>query len=253
MKVRAIIVDDVKLARDRLKLLLTDEQVDISAECRNGREAIEAIRTLKPDLVFLDVQMPKIGGFDVVTAIGPENMPSVIFATAFDEFAVRAFEVNAMDYLLKPIDKERLSKAMARVRGELNVRKVSSEMESRLRKLLKDVNTEKQFLKRVAVSSSGETIFIAISDIDWIAAAGHYIELHVGGQHHLIRESITNMETKLDPELFVRIHRSTIVNLDRIKSMQPLFNGDHLIVLHDGTELNLSRTYHEQLFSRLLR
>jgi two-component system, LytTR family, response regulator len=253
MKIRTIIVDDVKLARTRIRLLIKDGEIEIIAECKNGREAIEAIRNLKPDLVILDIQMPKIDGFEVVETIGAENMPTVIFATAYDEFAVRAFEVNAIDYLLKPFDEERLAKAIARVKREFTKEKPAIGIEEKLRRLLKEVRTEEQYLRRIPVKSSRGTIFVQTGEIDWIGAAGNYLELHTGQKIHLIRESLSKIEQELDPKMFVRIHRSVIVNLDRIKSLHPLFNGDHLIILHDGSELNVSRTYNEKLLSRLLK
>ncbi|HEX8286737.1 MAG TPA: LytTR family DNA-binding domain-containing protein [Pyrinomonadaceae bacterium] len=250
MSIKTIIVDDVELARERIKILLDDAEIEIVAECENGREAIETIRNLKPDLVFLDVQMPKIGGFDVIETIGAQQMPTVIFVTAYDEFALRAFEVNAIDYLLKPFDEERLAKAVARAKREIE-REKPSEIEDKLRKLLKEVKTEPQYLKRIPVKSARGTTLILTEEIDWIAAAGHYLELHAGRETHLIREKLSQLEMKLDPQVFMRIHRSTIVNLDRVKSLHPLFNGDQLVILKDGKELNLSRTYYEKLMQRL--
>ena len=253
MSIRTIIVDDVDLARERIKILLDDADLEIVAECANGREAIKAIQTLKPDLVFLDIQMPKISGFEVVEAIGVEEMPAVIFVTAYDEFALRAFEVNAVDYLLKPFDQERLKKAVARARREIERQSPAGKVEEKLRRLLKEVRSEPRYLKRIPVKSARGTILVLTEEIDWIGSAGHYVELHAGGEKHLIREQLSRLEGKLDPEKFVRIHRSKIVNLDSIKSLHPLFNGDHLIILKNGEELNLSRTYHEKLLTLLTR
>lgn len=251
MSIKTIIVDDVELARDRINMLLDDAEIEIIAECENGREAIEAIRNLQPDLVFLDVQMPKIDGFDVINAIGVDKMPIVIFVTAYDEFALRAFEVNAVDYLLKPFDEQRLAKAVARAKGELKKQKSSPDIEQKLRNLLKEIRSEPYYLRRIPVKTARGTILILTEEIDWIASSGHYLELHVGDETHLIREKLSNIEAKLDPQLFMRIHRSTIINLDRIKSLHPLFNGDHLVILKNGRELNLSRTYHEKLMTQL--
>lgn len=252
MSIRTIIVDDVELARERIKILLSDRaEIEIVAECANGREAIEAVRQLNPDLIFLDVQMPTISGFEVVETIGVEQMPAVIFVTAYDEFALQAFEVNAVDYLLKPFDEERLKKAIERAKREIRQKESSSVIKEHLRSLLKEVKSEPKFLKRIPVKSARGTILVLTEEIDWITAAGHYVELHAGKETHLIREQITNLEQKLDPEKFIRIHRSIIVNLDSIKSLHPLFNGDHLIILRDGTELNMSRTYHQKLISLL--
>jgi two-component system LytT family response regulator len=253
MSIRTIIVDDVDLARERIKLLLCDAELEIVAECANGREAIRAITTLRPDLVFLDIQMPKIGGFEVVEAVGVEEMPAVIFVTAYDEFALRAFEVNAVDYLLKPFDEERLKRAVERARREITRQSPAGEVEEKLRRLLQEVRGETKFLKRIPVKSARHTTLVLTDEIDWISSAGHYLELHAGGETHLIREQLSRLEAKLDPEKFVRIHRSTIVNLDSIKSLHPLFNGDHLVVLKSGQELNLSRTFHERLMALLIR
>src|SRR5215207_7974227 len=253
MSIRTIIVDDVELARERIRILLDDPEVEIVAECANGREAVQAIGRLRPDLVFLDVQMPKVGGFEVVEAVGVEAMPAVIFVTAYDEYALRAFEVNAVDYLLKPFDQERLSKAVARAKRAVGRQMPAGEIEEKLRRLLREVRGEPQHLKRIPVKSARDTTLIPTERIDWVSAAGHYLELHVGGATHLIREQLSRLEARLDPEQFVRVHRSVIVNLDRIKSLRPLFNGDHLIILKNGQELNLSRTYHDKLMKLLAR
>ncbi|HEX8367391.1 MAG TPA: LytTR family DNA-binding domain-containing protein [Pyrinomonadaceae bacterium] len=253
MSIRTIIVDDVDLARERIKILLDDAEIEIAGECANGREAIEAIRNLQPDLVFLDVQMPQIGGFDVIETIGVEKMPAVIFVTAYDEFALRAFEINAVDYLLKPFDEERLKKAVERAKREIQRKEPANEIEERLRRLLKEVKSEPKYLKRIPVKSSRGTTLVLTEEIDWINSAGHYLEIHAGSETHLIRERLSQIEQRLDPETFVRVHRSIIVNLDRIKSLHPLFNGDHLIILQNGRELNLSRTYHEKLMLLLSR
>jgi two-component system LytT family response regulator len=252
MSIRTIIVDDVELAREHVKILLNDSEIEIVAECENGREAIETIQNLKPDLVFLDVQMPKIGGFKVIETIGAEKMPTVIFVTAYDEFALRAFEVNAIDYLLKPFDEVRLAKAVERAKREIKKQEPSAEIEEKLRKLLKEVKTEPQYLRRIPVKSSRGMTLVLTEEIDWIAASGHYLELHAGRDTHLIREKLSQIETRLDPRKFMRIHRSTIVNLDHIKTIHPLFSGDQLIVMKDGQELNLSRTYYEKLMLRLM-
>jgi two-component system LytT family response regulator len=251
MKIRTLIVDDMNLARDRIKMLLAaDEEIEIVAECANGREAVLAIEKLKPELVFLDVQMPQMGGFDVVRAIGAEQMPTTIFVTAYDEFALRAFEVNALDYLLKPFDEDRLEKAVRRAKQE--IKKVEQEsLDERLIKLLNNVKIEPKYLKRIPVKSAKQTILLSTDDIEWIAASGNYLELHAGKNIHLIRERLTQLEQKLDPEKFARIHRSTIVNIEHIKTLQPLFNGDHLIILQNGTELNMSRTFRGNLFAML--
>jgi two-component system, LytTR family, response regulator len=202
-------------------------------------------------LVFLDVQMPKIGGFEVIETIGVSKMPTVIFVTAYDEFALRAFEVNALDYLLKPFDAARLAKSIARAKRQIKLEDPAAGIEEKLRKLLVEVKTGPKYLRRLLVKSSRSTILVLTDEIDWITSAGNYLKLHTGRDTHLIREKLSQLETKLDPKDFMRIHRSTIVNLQRIKSLHPLFNGDQLIVLRDGQELNLSRTYYNQLIERL--
>lgn len=251
MKIRAIIVDDVDLARDRVKRLLTGSEIEVVAECANGREAIKSIINLKPDLVFLDVQMPEIGGFEVIETIGIENMPPVIFVTAHDNFVLRAFETNAVGYLLKPLDPERLEKALARAKRQLNHETPKSEIEEKLKQLLDEVKPQPKYLKRIPVKSARGTVLILTDEIDWIGAAGHYLELHVGQTTYLIRDRLSRIVQKLDSDKFARIHRSTIVNLDRIQTLTPLFHGDYLVVLRNGVELNMSRTFHENLMSRL--
>jgi two-component system, LytTR family, response regulator len=251
MSIRTIIIDDMTIARERIKRLLQkDADIEVIAECRNGQEAVNAIRALSPDLVFLDVQMPKIDGFDVVGKIGAEEMPAVIFVTAYDDFALRAFEINAIDYLLKPFDEERLLRAVERAKREIKARQ-SGDFNNQLSRLLEEVKKDSKFLKRIAVRSGQQTIILQTEEIDWIGAARVYCELHVGRDVHLIREPLKEFEEKLDPEKFVRVHRSTIVNIDRVKALHPLFNNDHLIILNDGTELNLSRTYYPKLMSLL--
>lgn len=253
-EIKVLVVDDELLGRERICSLLGEyADIKIAGECVNGREAVEAIRNLKPDLVFLDVQMPKIDGFGVVEIIGAENMPAVIFVTAYDKYAIRAFEINAVDYLLKPFDEERFEKAVERAKREIKRHEAPAEIKENLRKLLEEVKPEPQFLKRVPVKSANGTTFVPAEEIDWISAAGHYIELHIGNETHLIREKLSVIETKLDPQIFMRIHRSTIVNLERIKSLHPMFNGDQLVILKNGRELNLSRNYYDKLKIHLMR
>ncbi|HEX8267471.1 MAG TPA: LytTR family DNA-binding domain-containing protein [Pyrinomonadaceae bacterium] len=253
-EIKVLIVDDEFLGRERIRSLLSEHaDIKIVGECVNGRETVEAIQNLKPDLVFLDVQMPKIDGFEVVQIIGTENMPVVIFVTAYDEYAIRAFEINAMDYLLKPFDKERFEKAVDRAKREIKTQESPTEIRENLRELLKEVKNEPIYLKRIPVKSARGTTFVPTEEIDWISAAGHYLELHIGNETHLIREKLSEIETKLDPQMFMRIHRSTIVNLDRIKSLHPIFNGDQLLILKNGRELNLRRNYYDELMIRLTR
>jgi two-component system, LytTR family, response regulator len=253
-EIKVLVVDDEFLGRERIRSLLGEHaDIEIVGECVNGREAVEAIQNLKPDLVFLDVQMPKIGGFEVVEMIGAENMPAVIFVTAYDAHAIRAFEINAVDYLLKPFDEERFEKAVDRAVREIKTQELLAEIKGNLQKSRQEVQTEPQFLKRVPVKSASGTTFVPTEEIDWISASGHYLELHTGNKTHLIREKLSAIETKLDPQIFMRIHRSTIVNLDRIKSLHPMFNGDQLVILKNGRELNLSRNYYDKLKLHFMR
>lgn len=252
-EIKVLIVDDEFLGRERIRSLLKDHaDIKIVGECVNGREAVEAIQNLQPDLVFLDVQMPKIDGFEVVEIIGAENMPVVIFVTAYDEYAIEAFEVNAVDYLLKPFDKERFEKAVDRAKCGIESQDSPTEIRGNLRELLKEVENEPRFLKRIPVKSARGTAIVLAEEIDWIASSGHYLELHIGDETHLIRERISLIETKLNPRIFMRIHRSTIVNVNRIESLHPMFNGDQLVILKNGCELNLSRNYYDKLMSNLI-
>jgi len=252
-KIRTLIVDDMKLARGHIKqYLIKDAEIEIVGECANGREAVKAINDKKPDLVFLDVQMPGVDGFGVIEKIGVEQMPAIIFVTAFDEFALKAFDANATDYLLKPFDEERLTRAVARAKKGIKHPK-PIDLDERLRRVLEEVRPMQtpKYLKRIAVKNAAHTFILPTDDIDWIGAAGNYVELHVGRETYLIRERLSQLEEKLDPEKFVRVHRSTIVRVDRIKKLHPLFNDDHVIELYTGAKLNASRTYNEKLLSLL--
>lgn len=251
MKIRTLIVDDMPLARERIRMLLrTEQEIEIIGERADGDQAVEAIKNLKPELVFLDVQMPGLDGFGVVEKIGVERMPVVVFVTAYDEFAIKAFEVSALDYLLKPFEEEQLNRAVKRAKGEIQKRQ-ASDLNNHLRQLLAAVKPETKYLKRLVVKTAAQTILVQTEDIDWIGAAGNYLELHVGKETYLVREQISRIELNLDPEKFARIHRSTIVNLDRIKTLHPLFNGDHITVLRDETKLNMSRSFYGKLLLRL--
>jgi len=251
IKIPTLIVDDMPLARERIRMLLcTDQEIEIVGERADGDEAVEAVKNLKPELVFLDVQMPGLDGFGVVEKIGVERMPVVVFVTAYDEVAIKAFEVSALDYLLKPFEEEQLTRAVKRAKGEIQKRQ-ASDLNNHLRQLLAAVKPETKYLKRLVVKMAAQTILVQTEDIDWIGAAGNYLELHVGKETYLVRERISRIELNLDPEKFARIHRSTIVNLDRIKTLHPLFNGDHITILRDGTKLNMSRAFYGKLLLRL--
>ncbi len=243
---RTIIVDDEPLARERLKRFLRDESdVEIVAECGNGNDAIEKIKELRPDLVFLDIQMPEKNGFDVIRALGPKLIPTVIFVTAYDQYALKAFDVHALDYLLKPSTKERVHRAVGRARDHLSNGPKDS-IDDRLIALIEDLKQEKRYLDRLVVKSNGRVFFLKADEIDWIEAAGNYVKLHTGRDAHMIRETMNGIEGKLDPKKFIRIHRSTVVNIDRIKELHPMFSGDYAVILRDNTELSLSRNYRDR-------
>ena len=248
MPIRTLIVDDEPLAREKLRSFLEAEpDIEVVGECRDGREALLAIEADKPDLVFLDIQMPELGGFEVLDNVEPENLPAVIFVTAFDQYALRAFEVHAIDYLLKPFDRDRLRQALERARREQE-RQELGEVQKQLRALLADLDKQKpQFAERLVVKSAGRVVFVKVDDIDWVDAAGNYVKLHSHGEGHLLRETMSHLEERLDPKRFLRIHRSTIVNIERIKELQQQFHGDYLVVLKSGQRLTLSRSYRDRI------
>jgi len=233
------------LARDRIKRFLRDETgVEIIGECGNGTDAIAAIKKESPDLVFLDIQMPEKTGFDVVKSLNG-RMPAVVFVTAYDQYALQAFDVHALDYLLKPFTRERIHRAVSRARESIESRRMGN-IDERLISLIADLKQEKKYLERLVVKTTGRVFFLRTEEIDWIEAAGNYVKLHVGRETHMIRETMNGIEGKLDPDKFLRIHRSTVVHIDRIKELHPMFSGDYAVILRDGTELALSRNYRER-------
>ena len=241
---RALIVDDEPLARRRLRTLLKDEAgIAIVGECDDGPSAVAAARRHAPDVMFLDVQMPGMSGFDVIEALGPARCPAIVFVTAYDAYAMQAFDVHAIDYLLKPFDRKRLRQAVTRARA-LTMR--ASEVGRQLAALMSEIRTTRP-LDRFVVKSRGKVYFVRADEIDWIEASGHYLTLHVGREEHLIRGTIKDVESRLDRERFVRVHRSTIVNVDRIKELLPAFHGEYVIVLRDSTRLSSSRGHSERL------
>ncbi len=246
MKIRTLVVDDEPLARDRVKRFLRDEtDIAVIGECGDGAEAIKAIRQEKPELVFLDIQMPEKNGFEVIKSLDAKSIPAVVFVTAYDQYALQAFDVHALDYLLKPFNRERLHRAVNRAREHIENRNRGA-LDQRLISLIADLKTEKKYLERLVVKSVGRVFFLRIDEIDWIEAAGNYVKLHVGRESHLIRETMNGIETKLNPDKFLRIHRSTVVNIDRIKELHPMFSGDYSVILRNGAELPLSRNYRER-------
>jgi two-component system LytT family response regulator len=252
-KIRALIVDDEPIARRGIRQLLrTEPDVEIVGECADGREAVAAIEERKPDLIFLDVQMPLMGGFGVVETVGAENLPAVVFVTAYDEHAIRAFEVNALDYLLKPVDPERFQKTLARVRaqaGASKAQRLDHKLSALLRSLdeLKAPGAQPAPAGRIVIREQGRISFLGTDEIDWLCAHGNYVQLHAGREAHLLRETVDGMERKLDPCKFVRLRRSTIVRAERIKELHPLFNGEYAVILKDGTRLQSSRRYRKNL------
>jgi two-component system LytT family response regulator len=254
----AIVADDEKLARRRLVRLIEETgEAEVVAACAGGREAVEQTVALQPQLLFLDVQMPDLDGFGVLQEITGKASPATVFVTAFDQYAVRAFEVHAVDYLLKPFDTARFKDAFARAHDRVSNRgRAGSSEDDRMRALLADyISTtqqpSKQALDRVAVRVDGVLKVIRTSDIDWLETDGNYIRLHVGGTSHLLRSTAAAIEPQLDPRAFIRIHRRYIVNVDRIVEVQPWFAGDAILILRNGAKLRVSRTYRERLHARL--
>jgi two-component system LytT family response regulator len=250
MKIRALIVDDELPARELIAALLRDEpDVEIVGECANGRAAVAAIERLAPDLVFLDVQMPGLDGFGVLAELPVARLPLVVFVTAFDEHAVRAFEVHALDYLLKPFEYDRLRLSVQRARAQLAQRS-QADYQARLLGLLDDLQKAQPW-NRVAVREAGRVVFVKPDDVDWIEAEGNYLCLHVGKKSYLLRETMNAAETSLASKKFLRINRSALVNLERVKEWQPMFHGDSVLILENGTRLTVSRVYRES-FNRLV-
>jgi two-component system LytT family response regulator len=252
-KIRTLIVDDEPLARQNLHVLLKDDpEIEIIGECGSGHEALRVIQAKPPDLLFLDIQMPEMNGFDVLKRIDRERLPAIIFVTAFDQYALKAFEVHALDYLLKPFNDERFEKALRQAKSQLEQREINN-LSRKLFALLEDRQDVSQadkpeqtaLLTRVMIKSTSRVFFLKVDEIDWIEADDYYVKLHTGRKSHLLRETMGELEAKLDAGKFLRIHRSTIVNIDRIKELSPLFNGDYAVILQDGTELKLSRSRRE--------
>ena len=254
MSIRTIIVDDEPLAREKLRGYLESEaDIEIVAEAGDGRSAVEIIEHEKPDLVFLDVQMPELDGFQVIESLEVEPMPKVVFTTAYDQYAVKAFEVHAVDYLLKPFDRERFANAIEKVRASVDAPdEVTADalgsMRDRLEALLQEVERERHpYRDRLVIKASGRVVLLETEEIDWVDAAGNYVRLNAGEESHLLRETMNRLEDRLDPKRFLRIHRSTIVNIERIKELQQQFHGDYLVVLKTGQRLTLSRSYRDRL------
>jgi len=251
VKIQVLIVDDEPLARERIRKLLQKEaDLEIIGECADGIEAVAAIRKQRPDLVFLDVQMPELDGFGVLEQLESGPMPAVVFVTAHDQFALRAFEVHALDYLLKPFDAERFRNALERARDRVQGRQ-TGELSYRISELLADLRTGAKKQDRLAVKTGGKILFLRMAEIEWIEAADNYVNLHLGSEAHLHRETMAALEEKLPADKFMRISRSTIVNLERIRELQPLFHGEYAVIMRNGTRLTLTRSHRDKL-QRLL-
>jgi two-component system, LytTR family, response regulator len=249
--IRALVVDDEPLARERLRTLLAAApDCELAGEAADGAQAIAAIEELHPDLVFLDVQMPEVDGFDVLGALDPQTMPEVVFVTAYDKYALQAFERHAIDYLLKPFDNDRFYGALDRARTVVEAHR-QRRLNPALLRLIEQVSGNGRKPERLIFKSSGRVVFLPVESIDYVQATGNYVTVHAGAESHLLRDTMINLERKLDAGKFTRIHRSSIVNVDRIKTLEPVASGDYLVLLRNGARLQLSRTYRERLASRI--
>jgi len=243
---KVLIVDDEPLAREVVRLLLAaDPEVEVVGEC-SGAEGVETIARTRPDVLFLDVQMPEVDGFDLLEQLGPARAPTTVFVTAHADHAIRAFEVHALDYLLKPLDDARFARALGRAKEQVRLRGRGTP-DPRVGALLAERG---RYARRFLVKGRDKTLVVNAEDIDWIGAADYYVELHVGGQAHLLRETMNELEGKLDPEKFFRVHRSAIINLERVREIHPLFRGDCDLLLEGGRRVRLSRTRRAE-FERL--
>ena len=245
-KLRACIIDDEPIACRKVQRLLNeDREIELVGLCTNGEDALETIRKLLPDLIFLDIQMPVMDGFELLESLDVEKMPYVIFVTAYDEYAIRAFEVHALDYLLKPFDKKRFLEALRHAKSQIG--RAAHFDKNNFEMLLKEAAIRPRFLDRLVIKTDGKIILLKTELIDWIEARGKYEFVHAGEQSHLIREGMNHLEARLDPMKFVRIHKSTIVNVDKIHHLEPLFHSGFRLTLRNGTKLTISRRYRAKL------
>jgi two-component system LytT family response regulator len=250
-RLRVLLVDDEPLARHKMRLFLSDQaDVEILGECEDGTTAVDDILRLRPDIVFLDVQMPGMDGFGVLDAVRAEYLPEVVFVTAYDSYALKAFDIHALDYLLKPFDRERFLRSLSRARATLAERGEDS-LGARVVQLLDRLDATRRYLTRFVVRMGGRVYFLRAAKVDWLEAEGNYVVLHVGKEKHLIRDTMCRLEARLDPGQFVRIHRSTIVNFERIKELRSTLDGELMIVLEEGSKLAVSRGFRDGL-QRLL-
>jgi len=244
--IRALIADDEPLARKQISNSLQEfKEIEICAQCANGIETVQAVIEQQPDLMFLDIHMPEMDGMEVINAIGVEQIPFVIFVTAYDQYAIAAFEKHAFDYLLKPFTPKRFNEAVTRVVHFISERKEKQPAE-KLMQIMQELKTPNKYSSRIAIRSKSRIYFLPVDDIDWIESAGNYVDIHAGDQTHLLRETMSNLEVKLNPEHFIRIHRSAIVNLNRIIDIQPS-GYDFMVRMQNGKSLNMSRKYKEKL------
>jgi len=247
MRISALIVDDEPMARERIAdLLRCRSDVEVLGQCGNGREAVAAIRKDRPDLVFMDVQMPEMGGFEALENLSESELPEIVFTTAYDKFALRAFEVHAVDYLLKPFERDRFYSALDAARNRA-VARAHEDVAGRMSTMLAELRSRSTGPAKIAVKTEGRILLIEVSSIQWIEAAGNYASLHTGDKTHLVRETMGRLVERLSEENFIRINRSAIVNLDAVKELQPTFHGEYAVLLKDGTKLKLSRTHRDQL------
>jgi two-component system LytT family response regulator len=248
-KIRSLIVDDEPLARERIRQLLEDEpDITVVAECPNGFDALQVLSRRDIDAIFLDVQMPEMDGFEVLDSLRAEDLPAVVFVTAYDTFAVRAFQVHAVDYVLKPIDRTRFAQAVDRMRKEV-ARRNHENVDTNLLGLINDLRAERRHHDRLVINTGDRFRFVEVADVDYVTTEGNYVKIHVKGDSHLLRSTMHALEQRLDPGRFVRIHRSTLVNVERLKELQPYRKDDAVAILKDGTRLTVSRRYRSQLLA----
>lgn len=246
-EIRTLIIDDEPLARLRLRRLLSsDPEINLLAECADAFDAIKAINEFSPDLIFLDIQMPEKDGFSVIEEIGVDKIPCTVFVTAYDQHALRAFEVNALDYLLKPYNEERFFRMLRRVKQMIAATQ-TSEVKDRIMTAVEQLRQNTNFLERILIKTAGRIFFLNLDEVHWIKSEGNYLRLNVGQTSYLIRDTVHNFESRIDPRVFLRIHRSTIVNLEKVKELVQMTHGDYKVILRDGTELAFSRHYRDNL------
>lgn len=249
MNLTALVVDDEPLARRAIvRLLDADTQIEVLGECGDGASAVEAIRSRSPDLVFLDIQMPAMTGLDVIAAIGAQRMPATIFVTAYEQYAVRAFEANAVDYLVKPFSRERFAATLQRAKSRLSA---AGDAQARILQALESLRQRDEYLERIAVRVDEHVIFVAVDDIVWIKANRNTVQIHLADRIHELRETMSALAARLDPRRFARVHRSAIVNVQRVRTLHPWFNGHHVVTMDNGQQLRMSRYQHET-FLRLV-